>query len=224
MKRNLFALVFILIGWAVMAQSAVKKELYKSARDNFSNEAYVDALRDFSGFQAANDAYLELHPNLKKAIGSAITICENKIEESRRADERRNSGVMEIEANAIYTMPGPIYLLPTDSILPHAIAMEWNNALFPLQDHPFASLQVLCLSNADSLGLQDYVRSRIELFKSATIGKDFASDRITWEVDSLPADPGYISSCMRYYMPPKGSICLSIRLNLEAEMFELEPE
>lgn len=223
MKKKLFTLIFMLIGCAVMAQSAVKQELYKSARRNFARGKYVDAIRDFSGFQAANDSYLELHPSLKNAIGLAITICEKKIEESRRAEERRKNGVMEIEANAIIAAPGPVYLLPTDSTLSHHVKTQWRGMLYRLIEQPFAALQITCLTNADSTEREDYVMSRISLFNKEVEELNIAIERIQWEVDPKLIDAGYLSSCMQYYGPPPGSICLNVRLISDAAVFELEP-
>lgn len=222
MMRNLFFLVFMLSTIALSAQSAVRKELYKSARESFSQESYLDAIRDFSEFQRANAAYLQQHPNLKNAIGSAINLCVKKIEERRKDEEKVNSGVMEIEVNAVLAIPEPIYLFPTDSVLSDAVLEEWRNMLSRLDDLPFSNLRINVLTNADSAQRDSYVMSKIPLFEAVVKEQNIWTDRITWEVDPYPTDEGYLSSCMRYNSPPVGSICLDVRLNQNATVFDLE--
>ncbi len=223
MIRNICSIFLLFISFTVNAQSAVKKELYKSAREHFSKGVYVDALRDFSGFQAANDRYLELHPNLKNAISSAISICESKIEEVRKEEERRKAGIVEIQVDALRSEPGPVYLLTTDSVLSPQVEAEWRGMLYRLLDQPFAALEINCISNADGAARENYVMSRISLFEKTVEDLNIGLDRIQWNVDPSPTDEGYLASCMRYHGPPKGSICLDVRLNGNSNVFDLEP-
>jgi hypothetical protein len=224
MLRNTCILFFVIVSFTVSAQSAVKKELYKAARDNFSRGNYFIAIDKFSEFQKANDEYLASHPELQRAIASAITICENKIEIIKRESEPGGSGIrVQAYKKFVVSRMNPIYLLPDDSVISEKSRTEWGTYLDKLKQNPFATLQVQCLTNADSLGLKDHVTSRLTLFSSELTEINIDEDRISWEVDSSPSDPDDLSSCMHFNWSPKGTVCLKVRYSDQSEKYELEP-
>lgn len=227
MKRPVLYVCFVFIGFLTIAQSAIKKELYQSARKSFARGSYVSALQNFSEFKGANEEYLKVHPELSNAIGSAIRICEEKIAESAQKEEQPQPGLRKtsIQISAKVDEPGPVYLLPTESVISREVKRELKGYLQALGEKPFAGIRFTCLTNIskDSLEQYDYAMSRIQLFNDFFEEEGIPANRIEWEVANIAEDAYRFNYCIRIDNPAKGSLCLDPRLIRQMEIFDLEP-
>lgn len=224
MKAIFVGLLLTIGHTSLWAQSAINKALYAEARASFKAEDYVSALRDFAAFQGANESYLEKHPHIKKAINQVIALCQANIRRQQQEQEDLKNGIVRIQADGIFTSPGPTYLLPQDTTLNPDATMGFSIRLDFLREDPFSGVRITVLSNAseDSLTQWQYVQERTTWFQEVVLGRNFSPDRIQWKVTPYDYAKDRLSYCMNYYRPPAGSLCLEYEIIPDAELFEIE--
>ncbi|MDW3192084.1 MAG: hypothetical protein R8G66_06960 [Cytophagales bacterium] len=230
MKRLLIFLCFLVAGFSVVAQSAVKKDLYQAARKSFARGKYVDALASFSEFKGANGDYLTRHPELNRAIISAIGLCEDRIkvkeaEKEKEAEQSNGIKRTSINVSAVIEDPGPIYLLATETTIDPLVKNNFVSYLDIIRGKPFWGIEINCLTNvsSDSLEQYNYSMNRIVLFKEILEEEGISPNRIIWKVENIADDPYRLQYCLNLSNPEKGALCIEPSFNRRMEIFNLEP-
>jgi len=215
-------LSFLLIIRFIVLSGQEKKELYYSGKSAFERGAYITALENLSGFEALNEAYLNAHPTIKTAVGSAIRKCKSEIDRARREREMEERGEL-MQIAALIRPPEPVIWTPDKPDFSDKSKYYLTQNLNMVVAYPFKHLVVECYANfSDNFEANsDHIKSHQNDIRSFAESQDFPVELLEFEIRP-PVSNEEISNMTYLEEVPKGLIIYFFQFEDGSKAYDLK--